>query len=380
MARRRPRRLRGNAAITLTPLLLIPAGYQLVALAATLRWRFAPRPQAESLPPISILKPIRGTDPGFWDALRSHAELDYPDYEILFCIGEFDDPAIPEIQRLIAEYPGRPMRLIERTTEAPNRKVGSLIDLAREARHDVIVLNDGDIAVPRDYLRAIAAQLDVAGTGLVTALYRADGFHAPGKFEALGVSTDFTPSTLVAPFAGIEEFGMGSTLALTRETLEAAGGFEAIAGYIADDYQLGKNVYALGLRVALLPFAVSTSLNASTFRQAWEHQLRWARTVRVSRGGLVGYVGLPVTHATLWALIAALAGHPAAGAMLFALRLLCAVSAALAVGDRPALRRMWLLPLRDLWSTAVWMAGLVGHTVRWGPYLLRLTPDGRIER
>ena len=258
--------------------------------------------------------------------------------------------------------------------------MGALIDLEKEARFDVLLVNDGDIRVPQGYLKTLAAELEQPNTGLVTALYRARAEHFPGQMEALGVATDFAPSTLVAPFVGVTEFAMGSTLFFRRADLHALGGFEAIGDYLADDYQLGRLITRSGKRTVLSSCIVETSLGAKSWREAWDHQVRWARTIRVSRGGVMGYLGLPVTFGTLWALVAFLTGNPLMGFILFALRFNVAVLAGLMIlEDRNTVFRLSLMPIRDMAGVAIWIAGLFGNTVQWGGRRLTLHPDGRIR-
>jgi ceramide glucosyltransferase len=361
-------------------LFLVPVGYQLVALIACVRRLFIKRLEPDATPPISILKPVRGADPLFESAVISHAFQDYPHFELLFCVADENDPSLPIIRKVMAEAPEGRVRLIPRTTESANPKVGALIDLARAARYETLLVNDGDIRVPQGYLKTLAAEIDQPNVGLVTALYRARAEHFPGQFEALGVSTDFAPSTLVAPLVGVNEFAMGSTLFFRKRDLEAVGGFEVLKDYLADDYQLGRLITRSGKQAVLSACIVETSLAAKTWGEAWAHQLRWARTIRVSRGGLVGYLGLPVTFGTLWALVAFLTGFPAFGILLFALRVNVSILAGLMIlEDRNVMWRLSLIPIRDLAGVAVWVAGLFGNSVEWGGRRLRLYADGRIR-
>lgn len=356
------------------PLAGIAAAYQLVAIAACVRHLLAREPTAISPPPVSILKPVRGLDPAFEPAILSHAGIDYPEFEILFGVADPDDPALPAIRRLMTQH--RNVRLIHSSTSLPNGKAGVLYDLAREARYEVLVVNDSDIRVERDYLTRLMGPL-VDGAGLVTCLYRADASGFPGRFEALGIATDFAPSTLVAPLVGVNEFGLGSTLAFRAADLERAGGFAAIGPYLADDYQVGKRISGLGKRVWLSTMVVDTHVGGSSWGEIWNHQVRWARTIRVSHGG--GYAGLALTNASAVALLAAFAGMTAVAAGLLALRYLMAFCAAwLVLRDRRSIRLLWLTPVRDLFGLAVWAAGLAGNEVRWRDKRLRLTNGGRI--
>lgn len=360
----------------------VALAYQAVALVASLvhweksRLRYAKGP-GHYTPPVSILKPVHGLDAAFEAAIASHAAQDYPEFEILFGVPEENDPAIPAIRRLMEAHPDLPIRLIVVPNGAANGKVSTLIELAKQARHPVWLVNDADIHVPPDYLRRVVAPLEQSTTGIVTCLYRAAAWSPAGWWEALGIATDFIPSTLVAPFVGVNEFGLGSTLCFRAEDLRAAGGFEALAGYIADDYQLAKNITSLGKRATVSEVVVSTVMADPDWRAVWRHQLRWARTVRVSRTG--GYRGLPVTHAGLWALANAVAGNWSMAITLWVARTIMGLTAGVGVlRFWPAVFAAPLIPLWDLWAFAVWAAGLRGAEVWWRGRKYTLHPDGRI--
>ncbi len=354
------------------------AAYQLLALAASLRrWCAREIAAAGELPPVSILKPVHGLDPHFYENIRSHALQNYPEFEILFGVSDPDDPAIEEIERLKAEHHYVAIRLVRSAPEAANRKVGVLADLARAARYPVLVVNDSDIRVPPRYLARIAAALGDPSVGMVTCLYRARARNWAGRFEAVGIDTDFAPGVLVAPLVGVSEFALGSTMAFRAADLERIGGFAAIADYIADDYQLSRRIRGLGLRVVISKCVVETSVPDSGWADMWRHQLRWARTIRLSRGG--GYLGLPLTNATMWAALLALAGAWWWAAALFGLRLVSGLfTAVFVLGDRRTLRDAFLIPFRDLAGLAIWAGGLFGSKVVWRDARLRLDREGRI--
>ncbi|MBS1834822.1 MAG: bacteriohopanetetrol glucosamine biosynthesis glycosyltransferase HpnI [Acidobacteria bacterium] len=359
-------------------ILAVPAAYQILAILASLRRLFFRERLTGYAPAVSFLKPVRGADPYFYEAIESHAQLNYAgEFEILFGVMSPNDTAIPYIQRLIAAYPNHRIRLVQIHTVRPNGKVGALIDLYREASHPVIVINDSDIKVMPDYLTKIVAPLENPQIGLVTCLYRAAGASFAGWFEGLGVDTDFAPSTLVAQFVGVDEFALGSTLAMRRQDLDRIGGLEPISSYIADDYQLGHRIHQLGLKCHLAEPTVDTHLGAETFRDAWQHQVRWARTIRACRGG--GYMGLPATFATLWAVVAMLAGNVTAGLALLGVRMLLAlISSVFVLKARTGLPMLLLVPLRDLFAVAVWIAGIAGHRVYWRDFAMSLDGEGRI--
>jgi ceramide glucosyltransferase len=350
--------------------------YQAVALAAAVRHLLRRDRQPQSCPPVSILKPVRGRDSRFYEAIRSHALLHYPQFEILFGVRDAQDPALEDIERLQREFPGVAIGVVRTTTDTPNGKVGTLAELAEAARYETIVVNDSDIRVDPEYLRNVIAPLEQPSVGLVTCLYRATARSFPAAWEALGIASDFAPSTLVAPLVGVDEFGLGSTLVLRAADLQQIGGFAAIADYIADDYQVGKRISQLGKKVWLSRTVVETHLGAPGWRSVWDHQVRWARTIRLSRGA---YLGLPVTNAPLWAVVLLAAGHPWSATALVAVRLAVGfIVAGPVLRDWQSIRLLWLAPLRDLWGFAVWCAGATGRTVVWRGARMRLDDQGRI--
>ncbi|HEY1221346.1 MAG: bacteriohopanetetrol glucosamine biosynthesis glycosyltransferase HpnI [Bryobacteraceae bacterium] len=357
---------------------LAAAAYYLLALVAAARWGSRTPEPSPYAPPVSILKPIQGRDPGFYACIRSHAAQHYPEFEILFGVTDPGDSAVEDVANLQLEFPDLPISLHVVATTAPNAKAGVLAELARHARHEILLVNDGDIFVPPGYLAAVVAPLGRAGNGLVTCLYRAHGGSPATRLEALGIATDFAPSVLVARLLGVAEFALGSTMVFRAETLRATGGFEAIFDYLADDYQLGRHIHQLGLHIAFADVVVETNLGAGSWRDVWRHQLRWARTIRVSR--FAGYCGSIVTHATLWSIVAMLAGAWWAAIPALAVRIAAGTWIAAQVLDDPyAARIAALIPVRDLFGSAIWVGGLFGETVEWRGLRLRLRPDGRIQ-
>ena len=355
--------------MVLLALAAIAAAYQILAILACV-FRGRAKVPAKSLGPISVLKPVRGVDPGFREAIRSHTVLQ-GDYEFLCGVSDPNDPALPVLREFVR------VRVVDSDTNAANAKVGVLIDLAEAAQYPVVVVNDADIRVEPDYLTRVTAPLADPRVGLVTCLYRpvGDGFVA--RFEGLGVSTDFAPSVLVAHLLGVDEFAMGSTLAFRREDLDRIGGFAAVRDYLADDYQVGQRIHALGLKCVLSDVVVETHLGGG-WRQVWQHQVRWARTIRVSRFG--GYLGLPVTNATLWAVVAGVCGRWDLCVALLMIRLVMAfVSGWGVLRSRDVLYLWWLVPARDILGFAVWMAGLFGNSVLWRGQRFQLDRHGRIQ-
>lgn len=343
------------------------------------------RAHCDDWPSFSILKPLKGTDHELYEALRSHCLQDYPQYEILFGVTEASDPAADLVRKLMEEFPERALKLVNCDKRlGANGKVSSLAQLAPLASHPVLLVNDSDIRVPRDYLRNIASELQRSETGMVTCLYR--GLTAPtfaSRLEALTISTDFVPGVLVASLIerGLH-FGLGSTLAFRRRELQAIGGFEAVVDYLADDYELGRRISEPGLKVQLSSTVVETHIPAYNLADFAAHQLRWARTIRASRPG--GYAGLLLTFTLPWAVAALLFARGAGWAwFLFAAALLARIAVAVissrfVVQDRNTWRWWWLLPLRDFVAVPIWIGGLVGHKVVWRGQKFKLE-DGKLR-
>lgn len=326
----------------------------------------------QTLPPISILKPLKGTDPDIYESFRSHCLQDYPEFEIIFGVSDPEDPAVASVEQLRREFPDVAIRLVVSPNKlGANVKVSNLEQMLATARYEHLIVNDSDICVEPDYLRRVIAPLADEHVGMVTCLYR--GVAAPtfgSQLEALGISTDFCAGVLVArQLEGGLRFGLGSTLAFRRTDLECIGGFRSIVDFLADDYELGRRIAALGLKVVLSDVVVETHLPAYDLREFLAHQLRWARGVRDSRAA--GYIGLVSTYGLMWALLGLIASHaaPWSGAVLGTTALL-RFAVAVAVGscvlkDKLLLRNLWLLPVRDLVAVAIWIASFAGHTVTW---------------
>jgi ceramide glucosyltransferase len=349
----------------------------------------SPLPESQ-LPPVSILKPLKGVDPEIWQSFCSHCDQDYPDFQLIFGVSDPGDPAIGLVRKLQAKYPDLPIELIvcDRALGA-NVKVSNLAQMLPAARHEFVLVNDSDIRVPSDYLRTVIPPLANDSVGLVTCLYRGVASPTTGsRLESLGISTDFVPGVLSARFLerGLH-FGLGSTLAFRRRDLAAIGGFEALLDYLADDYELGRRIAAMGKRVELSAATVTTFLPAYTLRQFFRHQLRWSRTIRDAR--CWGYAGLLFTFGLPWALVTLLATHGAVWAwilfgMTLAVRLAVGCGALVVLHDRQnfrnkALGNLCLLPLRDLLAPFVWVIGFIGNRIHWRGDVFDLK-DGRLSK
>ena len=361
-------------------------------------------PNQAFAPAVSILKPVKGLDTRMQAAFASHCTQQYAGpFEILFGVSNIDDPAVAEVEHLRTEFPGCDIRLIV----CPERlgasgKVSNLIQMLRETKYDYLLINDSDICVSPHYLARVMACFGPAGNidapggahahpvGMVTVPYlgrtaiEGEGLTLWARLEALGISTDFMPGVLTARLLeGGIRFGLGSTLAASREALTRAGGLEPLVDYLADDYELGARIAAAGYRVELAGETVETTVPAYTFRGFWDHQMRWARSTRDSRRW--GYAGLGITYCIPWAVLNCIASGGALWSFtLLSLVLLARVSVALSVGvgilrDGQVLRDLWLLPLRDFFGLGFWAWSFASNHIVWRGEHFYLR-DGRIVR
>ncbi len=359
-------------------LALAPFAYYALAIIAAVRF-FGGRPRTPRIPnappggfapPVSILKPIRGLDREAYENYASFCRQDYPEFEILFCVSDAQDPAVPVIQQIIRDFPHRPIRLL--TGSEPvgaSDKVNKLCRMAREARYGVFLVSDSDVRVEQGFLRAVVAPFSDPHVGGVTCLYRGLATRCfAAALEALGNSTDFAPGVLVARLGGGLDFMLGAVMATTKEHLAAIGGFESLVDFFCDDFELGNRLAARGLRVDLSDFPVAIVYPCESLAAAFRHQLRWHLSVRYSRPW--GHFGLIFSQGLPWALLAAsVVSWPVAAAYLAAYAVL-RVSVALVVGawgmrDSDVPRRLWLLPLRDVFAFVVWLASFFPQRIHW---------------
>jgi ceramide glucosyltransferase len=393
--------------IVTTALALAGMGYFLAALLAARVYLFSrgkARAEAAHLaaegfaPGVSILKSLKGLDPGILDAFRSHCRQNYHgQFEMLFGVSSLADPAVATVERLRQEFPEIPIRLVECPERlGANGKISTLVQLARHARHDFLLINDSDITVGPNYLARVMAcfapqpqNQSRRPLGLVTALYRGrahgsvfrDGL--PSHLESLGIATDFMPSVLLSRLLeGGLQYGLGSTLAVSRDAFTAAGGLMPLVDQLADDHELGVNIVRAGYRVEIASDVVETSVPLYGWRGFFDHQLRWMRTVRDARPW--GYAGLIFTHGLGWALLNVVASglSPVSLwllALSFFLRLTLAMTAGAEVlSDRQVLPHLFLLPARDFVAMGLWATGFAGNTIVWRGerFMLR---NGRLE-
>jgi len=366
-----------------TIIFALAAGFGLVQhLAGTLAvWRFARRgrrgsQETPACPPMSILKPLHGDEALLEQALATFCRQDYPVFQVVFGVQDPADTALPVVRRLQAAFPVCDVALVaDPTPHGPNRKIANLINMLPHARHDVLVISDGDIHAPSDYLRRVAAELERPGVGLVTTLYSG----LPGapalacRLGATQITHAFLPGVLLGRAFGRQDC-LGATMALRRETLAAIGGLPALVEQLADDALLGILVRARGLAVGLAATLPATTVAETDLPALFQHELRWARTMRSVAP--VGHALSILQYPIFWAAVAAIL----AGFAWWALALFAAAWIARAALARRIDRDLglatrapfWLLPLRELMSMAVILANYASDRVRWRGQVLRV--------
>ncbi len=336
--------------------------------------KLAPRDDSFA-PPVSILKAVRGVDHDAYENFASYCRLDYPEYELVFTMADRDDPVIPVIDKLRRDFPDTRIALV---TDVPrigeNNKVNSLCRLVKEAKHNLMVMTDSDVRVERDYLREVVAPFADARVGGVTSFYRCKGGGTlAADLDMLGMCMESVPSALVARrLEGKVQFAFGWTMATTKERLGEIGGWEAMANHHSDDFELGNRIAAKGYRVALMREPVWMVFPKENVGEFLRHELRWAIGLRNVRPA--GYVGTILTQGLPWAIAAAAVAFASgwlglAGFYLGAylvLRLSVAYAAGVwGLGDKHVASKLWLAPLRDAISAAVWLAGLLTSKITW---------------
>jgi len=327
------------------------------------------------MPPASIVKPVRGLDHQAYENFASFCQLDYPEYEVLFAVSEGDDHVCAIIEKLRADFPACSIRLITKVPRiGTNDKVNNLCHLSRKAKYDFIVMNDSDVRVERDYLKEVIAPFADPEVGAVTAFYKSlSAGNLASNLDALGMYMDSAPSALVAKkLEGNMRFAFGWTMATSKGHLAEIGGWEAMANYHSDDFELGKRIAQCGHRVELMTKPVTMVFPSETLMEHFRHELRWSIGLRSVRP--LGYWGLVFTHGLPWALVGA-AVAMSVGSMAVAVSYLLAyliirlgltwTTGRWGIGDRRLSKILWLVPFRDAIDFIIWIAGFFSDKIIW---------------
>jgi ceramide glucosyltransferase len=336
-------------------------------------------------PPVSILKPVKGVDGDSFENFASFCRQDYPQFQIVFAAASNEDPVIAVIERVRAAFPEVDIALVvDGSIHGANYKVCNLMHAHQKAKYPLLIVCDSDIRVSKSYLREVCAPFADAEVGLVTSLYRSSGVQGVGcAIEALGFSCEMVPNVMAALKLEGLSFALGASMAVRQSALERIGGFAALVDYLADDYQLGNMIHRAGFRLELSTFFVESIMRGSeSVYEVLVRQLRWGRTMRVSRPGgyLASGITLPFPGACLALAVSGFSREGmAAAALLYLVRAAVAVSYSRAyVKDQLLPRWLWLLPLRDALSFGVWALSLAGNRVLWRGHLFRLSKGGKI--
>ncbi len=321
-------------------------------------------------PPVSNLKPVRGLDPEAYENFASYCRQDYPDYELIFCVSDENDAAVPVLEKLMRDFPERRIRVLYGSgRNAINDKVAKLVRLVNEARNEVLVINDSDVRVEPNYLRTVVAPLRDPKVGGVTCLYVSTQDKTfTQHLQSTGMYSDFYPGVLVARQLDGIKFTLGPTIVTTRAHLAGFGGYEAIENRPADDLLVGRLIAQQGLQVELLPYAVQTVPDYDSPRALFSKRLRWMTVMRHMRPW--GHVGLAFTQGLPWCLAVALTHPSAIGLAYVGLYLAFRVAMTWLVGvwglhQRGLWKWMPLIVVWDATAFVIWLLTFGRNSIRW---------------
>ncbi len=361
----------------------IPFIYYAVSIFSCVRFFAASKHPAKSatafMPPVSHLKPVRGLDPNAYENFASFCRQDYPEYEVLFCVGDTSDPVLPVLQRLVRDFPDRQIRiLIGSGRQATNDKVAKLARMAQEASYEHLIISDSDVRVEPGYSRELMAPLADEKVGAATCLYvPTESNGGIQHLQNMGMVSDFYPSILIAKVLDGVKFALGPTISTTRTRLRGFGGYEAIENRPADDLLVGRLIAEQGYEVALLNYAVATVPDYQSFGELFHKRLRWITVMRHMRPW--GHLGLIFTFGLPWALLAiALLPTPAVVAWYGGMYLLVRFAMTLLVGSwglrQPAVwTKLAWVPVWDAMAWSIWLISFTRRSIRWRgqDYLIR---------
>jgi ceramide glucosyltransferase len=334
-------------------------------------------------PPVTILKPVCGFEKNLRENLRSACIQDYPDFQVVFSVQDSDDPALPVLGDLRKEFPERVSVVIEKKTAGPNGKVNNLLGALTRARHGFLVISDSDVRLRPDYLKAMIAPLADPDAAFVCTPYRV---VAPERWferlEALTLNADFIPSVIFAYVTGAARFCLGSSVAFRRRALEEAGGFEGLADYLAEDYEMGSRLLRGGKKMVLIPYFVELTVDLKDLGQWWRHQITWDQKTRSAQpaGFFAGVITRSVPFAFFFAAVRM--GDPLGLGVLGLALLIRLGTAAIILGMEGSGgqhgKSLALLPVRDLAALVSWALALAKKTVVWRGSKLVVTRRGRL--
>jgi ceramide glucosyltransferase len=359
---------------TILAIAAIPAIYYLLAIFCIFRFYTTSRRESafssDFTPPVSCLKPIKGLDVEAYENYASFCRQDYPEYEIVFCVDR-DDPALPVIEKLIADFPQNNIRVLFGSgRDAINDKVARLVRLTTEARHDIFVITDGDVRVRPDYLRHVVAPFRDPKLGAATCLYTSTKETTLlEELQSISMISDFFANVLIAWQLDGVKFTFSQSILTTRKNIEGFGGYPVLESRPADDLYIGRFAAAQGLETKLLPYVVQSVADFKSLKDLFYKRLRWATVQRHMRPW--GHTGLIFTWGLPWALIA-FAIHPTAAVAFAYFGGYLAFRFAMAwligswgMGQRGVWKKMALIPVWDAMAFAIWIVSFGQKIIRW---------------
>ena len=331
---------------------------------------------------VSILVPVCGLDEGAWNNWAAFCKQNYDPYEVLFGVVEPTDPAVPVLKKLVDLFPDRARLLTGLLPRGINHKDSTLSYLLESARHEVIIFADSDICVSSDYIQTVTEPLAEPNVGLVTCAFVGhDPQFLGAALASIGRCCDFIPSALIArSIDGRLRFAIGATIATRKSALADFGGLHL--DRIGSDYNLGKRAASAGYQVELSHYILESDTGRESIGRLVNRELRWARTIRFNRGWI--YYTMAFCYGTVYCLPLLLITGFADWAIgltfaTFTIRYTQAWVAAVNLNCSNLLRWFWVLPLRDVLSFGVWIAGAFGRGVYWRGRKLRIEADGLIR-
>ena len=335
-------------------------------------------------PAISILKPLKGCDAETEACLESWFRQEYPgEIQLLFGVTSPDDPVCGLVRRLISKYPKRETELvIASPVLGTNAKVSTLCYLATKARHEHLVVSDADVFIPTYFLPTLVQGLAQKSVGIVNCLYIQAGTKTlPMRIEAVAGNADFWTHVLQAATLKPMDFALGAVMALRKEDLAGIGGFEVLLNYLADDFELGRRIASKGKSLEICTTPVECRAEQYGWKQMWQHQVRWGRTIRVCRP--VAYFFSILGNGTVWPLLALTTASSVGKIILLsmlALRMLGAVSNYARLTGRREWWVAWVTPLQDIGQAAVWFVSFPGNKIVWRGEHYRVNTKGELRK
>jgi len=362
--------------------------YALLCIGAIIRYRTSSGKEWKhafrSYPPVTVLKPVHGLEKHQKRNLRSTCLQDYPEYQVVFSVQDAQDPAIPLLMEIQKEFGTEHVTVaVENCRAGTNGKINNMIGGLKYARYEILVISDSDVFLKPDYLKTIVSPLADPKIGCTCTLYKAaaaDRWFE--KIELLSLNADFMANVLFAHVTGASRFCLGASAALHRSTLDRIGGFEALADYLVEDYEMGRRIWDLGKKVEIIPYFVDTMVDLKRPSQWWNHQVYWDQNTRAARP--YAFFATALVRSVPFSLLYAATQifNPLGLGIMAGAIILRILSGAAVLGwglrDREGLRNLWLIAFRDISSLITWLLAFTKRTTIWRGTSFILTRDGRL--